>query len=82
MVATSKDTFKPYPDGPTPVEVDSRICFSIAWYATEAEAKQHDRLARKAGDTYNGGFYHGMQCGRDQTWDREVDGVKQYAATF
>jgi hypothetical protein len=56
---------------PTPVRHESRICFGIDWYATEAEAMEADRLGREAGNTYNGGFYHGMACGRDKTWDKD-----------
>jgi hypothetical protein len=80
--AKASEVHKPYPKGPQPVEVDIRICFAIAWYATEAEAMQHDKLAKEAGDTYNGGWFHGMACGRDTTWDREKGGKKLFAATF
>lgn len=68
---------------PKPVKVDSRICFAIAYYASEAEAMEADRLGRIAGHTYNGGWFHGMPCGRDKGWDYtdETTGKKLYAVT-
>jgi hypothetical protein len=54
---------------PTPVKLDSRICFGIAYFTTEADANAYDAHVRKLGKTYNGGFFHGMACGRDKTWD-------------
>ncbi len=54
---------------PTPIKQESRICFGIAWFKTEAEADRYGAHVRKAGYTYNGGFYHGMLCGRDKSWD-------------
>lgn len=68
----------------TPVKTDTRICFGIAYYATEAEAKQADQVAREKFMTYNGGYFHGMACGRDKTWDH-VDrdtGQQLYAVTY
>lgn len=60
---------------------DVRICFAIRWYASQADAEAANRYVRKQGFTYNGGFFHGMACGRDAAFDRERDGVKQYAVT-
>lgn len=57
------------PTLPTPVKLDSRICFGIAYFATEADAMAYDAHVRDKGYTYNGGFFHGMACGRDTTWD-------------
>ena len=56
-------------DQPTPVKTESRICFGIAWFKTEAEAMRADAIGRERGYTYNGGWFHGMPCGRDETWD-------------
>ena len=67
---------------PTPVEVDVRICFGIKWFATEEEAMAQHKIERKMGSTFNGGWFHGMPCGRDASWDKEVDGRKLYACTF
>lgn len=54
---------------PTPVKIDSRICFAIQFFSTEADADTYAAHVRKLGITYNGGFFHGMPCGRDKTWD-------------
>ena len=54
---------------PTPVKYDSRICFGITYFKTEAEAQQYDEHIREKGCTYNGGFYDGRPCGRDSSWD-------------
>jgi hypothetical protein len=66
----------------TPVKVDSRICFAIAYYAREADAETAAKIVVARGETYNGGFFHGMCCGRDAGWDY-VDPVhgKLYAVT-
>lgn len=68
---------------PVPVKRDSRICFGIHYFATEADAKAAAAIVRKRGDTYNGGHFHGMPCGRDTGFDH-VDrdtGEKVYAVT-
>ena len=54
---------------PTAVKAESRICFGIAWFKTEAEADEYGEWVRSIGSTYNGGFYHGRPCGRDKSWD-------------
>ncbi len=64
-----------------PVEVDSRICFGIQWFETEEAADAYAAEVKRKGITYNGGFYHGMPCGRDTGWDKEKDGRKLYAVT-
>ena len=56
---------------------ESRICFGIIWFETEEEAIEYGQLMNALGVTYNGGFYHGMPCGRDSTWDNE----KGFAST-
>lgn len=66
---------------PQYIELDPRICFSIFYFKTEAEADEYHKYIRKQGYTYNGGFYHGRPCGRDISWDKEVDGKKRYAVT-
>lgn len=63
--------------GPEPVRRESRTCFGISWFATEAEADAYAAIVHEQGLTYNGGFFHGMPCGRDKTWD--TDGL--YAVT-
>jgi hypothetical protein len=64
---------------PEPVGSDSRTCFGIKYFATEADAETF--AAAIKGQTYNGGFFHGMACGRDRSFDRTVDGARQYAVT-
>lgn len=54
---------------PKPVKRDVRICFAIAYFTSEADAKTYDDWVRKQGYTYNGGWFDGMPCGRDKTWD-------------
>jgi hypothetical protein len=72
---------------PTPVKYDSRICFGIAYFTTEEDAMAFDRHVRALGITYNGGYFHGMACGRDKTWDHVdqsggyLHGKKLYAVT-
>jgi dienelactone hydrolase len=67
---------------PEPVKVDSRICFSIKYFAAEADADAYAAWVRKQGITYNGGFFHGMSCGRDTTWDHVDPKLGQlYAVT-
>lgn len=55
----------------TCVASEQRICFGIRWFATEAEADLYAAHVRKEGITYNGGWFHGMMCGRDKTWDHD-----------
>ena len=52
---------------PVPVKTQGRICFGIAWFTSEADAKRYAEA--HVGDTYNGGFFHGMPCGRDKGFD-------------
>ena len=66
MVKTKK---KKAPPVPTPVKVDSRIGFAIEYFTTEADAMAYDAMVRERGDTYNGGWFHGMACGREKQWD-------------
>jgi hypothetical protein len=54
---------------PVPVKLDSRICFGIAYFTSEADATAYAAHVRAKNVTYNGGFFHGMACGRDKTWD-------------
>jgi hypothetical protein len=54
---------------PVPVKIDSRNCFGISYFASEADARAFAASVRARAETYNGGFYHGMQCGRDTGFD-------------
>lgn len=67
---------------PIPVRSESRICFGIDWYATEAEANAASAFVKSKGRTYNGGFYHGRPCGRDNSWDvKDEAGNTLFAVT-
>ena len=54
---------------PKAVKTSSRSSFSIHWYATEYDANLIGAIVRAQGISYNGGFYHGRNCGRDRSWD-------------
>jgi hypothetical protein len=68
---------------PNAIDRDSRICFGIVWFATEAEADAAHKKVRKRGDYYNGGYMHGMACGRDSSYDKrnEAGDKIAYAVT-
>lgn len=67
----------------TAKRIDSRTCFAIAYFATEEEAISFGKHVAAKGETYWGGFYHGMPCGRAKSWDvTSQDGTTLYAATF
>jgi hypothetical protein len=67
---------------PEPVKYDSRICFGIAYFTTEADADAYAAHVREKGLTYNGGYFHGMPCGREKSRDYVDKGLGQlYAVT-
>ena len=70
--------------GPKAVKSDSRNCFGINWFATEEEAIEYDEIVRERGDCYNGGWYHGMSCGRCPSFDHvdEETGQRLFAVTI
>lgn len=55
-----------------PADIDSRICFGIQYYDCEAKARFATLVTRLQGNTYNGGWFHGMPCGRDTSFDYVV----------
>lgn len=62
---------------------DVRICFGIAWYELESDADRAATETRKQGNCYNGGYYHGVACGRETGWDfTDKDEAKWYGVTF
>lgn len=68
---------------PEPVQYDSRICFGIAYFLTEGDAEAY---AKGGTGRYNGGWFHGMACGREPQWDHtpsmgEFAGQKLFAVT-
>lgn len=70
---------------PSPVRSESRTAFGLLYFATEAEAEIYGEHVLQRGDTYNGGFYHGMACGRDRSFDHDavIEGqtVRLYAVS-
>jgi len=66
------------------VFTDHRTCFALAYFATEAEAKTAAEKVEAAGNTYNGGFYHGCACGRAPQFDHDSKehGKKLFAVSF
>mgnify|MGYP003151882282 FL=1 len=62
---------------------DVRICFGIAWYELEEDADRAAALTKKQRNCYNGGYYHGVACGRETGWDfTDDDGAKWLGVTF
>lgn len=53
-------------------DIDSRICFGIEFYDSEPKAIAANLISRMQGNTYNGGWFHGMACGRDSSFDYVV----------
>ena len=53
-------------------DIDSRICFGIQYYDSEEKAHIYSLISRMQGNTYNGGWFHGMACGRDTSFDYVV----------
>lgn len=52
-----------------PVKLDVRICFSIAYFTSEADAERYAAWVEALGRTYNGGWFDGTPCGRDPSFD-------------
>jgi len=52
-----------------PADIDSRICFGIHFFDTEEKARYATLITKVQGNTYNGGWFHGMPCGRDTSFD-------------
>ena len=55
-----------------PSDIDSRICFGIEFYDSEEKAGYATLITKLQGNTYNGGWFHGMACGRDTSFDYVV----------
>jgi hypothetical protein len=54
---------------PTPVKIDSRTCFGIAYFSSEADAARYAARVKLWDRRYNGGYFDGMPCRRDTTYD-------------
>ena len=69
---------------PEPVREEGRICFGLLLFATKKEAEVYGKHVVDRGDTYKGGFFHGMPCGRDEDHDHvdQKTGKKVYAVSI
>lgn len=67
---------------PQPVLRDSRIAIGISYFLTEEEADAYAENVVARGVTYNGGYFHGMPCGREpgRDYDHPEHG-RLYAVT-
>ena len=68
---------------PTPAKSESRTCFGVEYFTSEADADRYAQQVRDSGQTYNGGFFHGLPCGRSAAMDHTdpATGVRYYAVT-
>lgn len=57
---------------PEPDYTASMTCFGLAYFLDEADAITFGKMVSERGDTFNGGFYHGMSCGRSKGYDFNV----------
>ena len=65
-----------------PALTESRACFGLTYFRTEAEAEAFSEIVRARGDTFNGGPFHGMPCGRAREYDGDFGAVGYlYAVT-
>jgi len=73
----------PWADPPTsPAKVSERICLSIIFCSSEADAEKLAERVEARGDTYNGGWLHGCPCGREPKRDyTDESGTRWYAVT-
>ena len=54
---------------PEAVKYRAGCAISIRWFATKEDADIIGAAVRASGATYNGGYYHGRLCGRDESFD-------------
>lgn len=68
---------------PAPVRREGRSAFGLSYFTSEADADAYAQHVREQGLTYNGGFFHGMPCGREPGRDSidQTTGAKLYAVT-
>jgi hypothetical protein len=80
--ASQEKKAEPAQEVPKPVKVDARICFAINYFSSEADAQAFAADVESRGATYNGGWFHGKPCGREEQWDYVDDKLgKLYAVT-
>jgi hypothetical protein len=56
-----------------PSDQEGRAAFGIKWFDSEEKANAYAEIVRREGRTYNGGYFHGMSCGRDESFDYVVN---------
>jgi hypothetical protein len=62
---------------------DGRICFGVQYFTDPQDAEAFAAAVEEEGACYNGGWFHGMPCGRDKSFDHtDAEGVKWLAVTF
>ena len=61
--------YNPFPGLPAPVHLDARISFTLLYYDTPEVPARAAEATRVAGNTYNGGWFHGEPCGRETQFD-------------
>ena len=66
-----------------PVSWEAGVNGSIAWYATEAEAKTAAAIVRENSEKYLSNRIYLRPCGRSLQYDQKTNGVKvAFAVTF
>lgn len=55
-----------------------RISFQLAWFEDEQTAVEFETVVMKLEHRYNGGFNHGMLCGREKPFD----GANGFAVSY
>lgn len=62
---------------------DVRICFGIIFFENKKDAAKCEKEVKRKGLTVNGGYSHGMPCGRATQFDFDDDeDVAWHAVTF
>jgi len=61
-----------------------RICFGLIYYPTKESADRAGLVVAKSNAEYNGGWFHGMKCGREANRDYidKETGQPYYAVTY
>lgn len=81
--ATLQTLFRYFEKYEKPAHADcvERSCFGLFWFVKEDDAETYAAFVRHKGLTYNGGFFHGMKCGREKQFDKETENGKLYAVS-
>ena len=54
---------------PPHAKYSGRVCFTLVWYTNRRVAEKAGQLSRSAGNRYNGGWFDGKPCGREEQFD-------------